>query len=109
MQYKVEISDLAERQYDRFLNYIYNVLLNPQAAASLMQDFDDTVKILKEQAGSLGYCNSERLRKLGFHKVHFQRHRYLLVYRIKQEHVIVEGMYHELQDYANAIGSKFFE
>jgi len=38
MQYKVEISDLADRQYDKFLNYIYHVLMNPQAAASLMQD-----------------------------------------------------------------------
>ncbi|MCM1237681.1 MAG: type II toxin-antitoxin system RelE/ParE family toxin [Ruminococcus flavefaciens] len=104
MQYKVEISDLAERQYDKFLNYIYNVLMNPQAAASLIQDFNDTVKILERQAGSLGYCNSERLRKLGIHKIHLQNHRYLLLYRINQENVIVEGMYHELQDYDNAIG-----
>lgn len=29
MQYKVEVSDLADRQYDKFLNYIYNVLMNP--------------------------------------------------------------------------------
>lgn len=104
MQYKVEISDLADRQYDKFLNYIYNVLKNPQAAAGLMQDFDNVIKTLEERADSLGYCNSERLRKLGFHKIHFQRHRYLLVYRVIQETVIVEGMYHELQDYENAIG-----
>lgn len=68
-----------------------------------MQDFNDTIKILEGQAGSLRYCNSKHLRKLGFHKVHLKRHRYLLVYRIKQEIVIVEGMYHELQDYENAI------
>ena len=103
MQYKVEISDLAEQQYDKFLEYIYDVLLNPQAAAGLMQDFDDTIKILERQADSLGYCNSKHLRNLGFHKIHLQRHRYLLIYRIKQESVIVEGMYHELQDYENAI------
>ena len=103
MQYKVQISDLANRQYDKFLNYIYNVLMNPQAAANLMQDFDDTIEILEGQAESLGYCNSERLRKLGLRKVHFQRHKYLLVYRVKQEKVIVEGMYHELQDYENVI------
>lgn len=103
MQYKVKISDLATRQYDRFLNYIYNVLMNPQAAASLMQDFDDTIKNLEYHADSFSYCNSERLKELGFHKIHFQKHRYLLVYRIKQEKVIVEGIYHELQDYENAI------
>ncbi len=47
MQYKVEISNLADQQYDKFLNYIYNVLKNPQAAVGLMQDFDDTIKILE--------------------------------------------------------------
>ncbi|MCM1267836.1 MAG: type II toxin-antitoxin system RelE/ParE family toxin [Bacteroidales bacterium] len=103
MQYKVEISDLANRQYDKFVDYIYNVLMNPQAAVNLMQDFDDTIEMLERQADSLGYCNSERLRKLGFHKVHFKRHKYLLVYRIKGKIVIIEGMYHELQDYENVI------
>ena len=97
------MSDLANEQYDKFLDYIYHTLLNPQAAANLMQDFDDTIAILEKQADNFGYCKSVRLRKLGFRKIHFQRHRYLMVYRIKQDRVIVEGMYHELQDYENAI------
>lgn len=104
MQFNVEISDLANEQYDKFLDYIYHTLLNPQAAVSLIQDFDDTIGILEEQASSFGYCRSERLRRLGFHKIRFQRHKYLLVYRVKIDRVIVEGMYHELQDYENAIG-----
>ncbi len=103
MQFEVEVSDLANAQYDKFLAYIYLVLKNPQAADSLMQDFDDTVGILEEQADHFGYCRSERLRKMGFHKIHLKRHRYLLVYRVKHNKVIVEGMYHELQDYENAI------
>ncbi len=103
MQYNVYVSDLAYEQYNNFLDYIYNTLLNPQAATSLMEDFDDTIGILEIQAESFGYCKSEQLRKLGFRKIHFQRHRYLLVYRVKQDSIIVEGMYHELQDYENAI------
>lgn len=109
MQYKAELSDLANRQYDKFVDYIYNVLMNPQAAFNLMQDFDDTIKILEGQAESFGYCNSKLLRKLGFHRIHFQRHKYLLVYRIKGKTVITEGMYHELQDYENAIGGEQLE
>lgn len=101
---KVELSGLASMQYDKFLAHIYFVLKNPQAADSLMQDFDDTIEMLGEHADYFGYCRSERLRKLGFHKVHFKKHRYLLVYRVKNDRVIVEGMYHELQDYENAIG-----
>ena len=103
MSFKVELSELASTQYDRILAYIYVILKNPQAADSLMQDFDDTIEMLEEHADHFGYCSSERLRKLGFHKVHFKKHRYLLVYRVKNNRVIVEGMYHELQDYESAI------
>lgn len=103
MSFKIELSELASMQYDKFLEYIYFVLENPQAADNLMQDFDDTIKTLEEQADHFGYCRSERLRKLGFHKIHFKKHRYLFVYRVKNDRVIVEGMYHELQDYENVI------
>lgn len=104
MRYNVFVSDLACEQYDKFLDYIYHTLSNPQAADSLMQDFDATISILEMQAESFGYCKSERLRKLGFHKIYFQRHKYLFVYRVKKDRVIIEGMYHELQDYGNTIG-----
>lgn len=103
MQFKVELSELAIAQYDKILAYICQVLKNPQATENLMQDFDDTIGVLESQAENFGYCRSERLRKMGFHKIHFKRHRYLLVYRVKHDAVIVEGMYHELQDYENAI------
>lgn len=63
MRYNVSVSDLACEQYDKFLDYIYYTLLNPQAADSLMQDFDTTINILEEHAESFGYCKSERLRK----------------------------------------------
>ena len=49
MSFKVELSELASAQYDKFLKYIYFVLENPQAAGNLMQDFDDTIKILEEK------------------------------------------------------------
>lgn len=68
-----------------------------------MQDFDTTINILEEHADSIGYCKSECLRKQGFHKIHFRQHRYLFVYRIKKDGVIVEDMYHKLQDYENSI------
>ncbi|MCR4611823.1 MAG: hypothetical protein K5644_07995 [Lachnospiraceae bacterium] len=32
----------------------------------------------------------------------YDKHKYLLIYRIVNDVVIVEGMYHELQDYENS-------
>jgi plasmid stabilization system protein ParE len=103
MKFDVVLSDLALNQYDNILDYIYNTLKNPQAAKSVMQDFDSTVQLLKTQANNYGYCNSERLRKLRFRKLHFLKHKYILIYRIKSDMVVIEGIYHELQDYENSI------
>ena len=101
MQFNVELSELAEKQYDTILSYISNVLKNPQALESIMDDFDDTIGTLERVADTLGFCKSKRLKEMGLRKIGFARHRYLLVYRIKGNQVIVEGMYHELQDYEN--------
>lgn len=103
MQFNVELSELAEKQYDEILSYIVNELKNPQALKNVMDDFDDTIAKLEKMADSFGYCNSNRLKKMGLHKIKFARHRYLFVYRVNKSQVIIEGMYHEMQDYENAI------
>ena len=76
---------------------------DPQAVSNVMEDFDYTVGQLKSKADVFGYCRDESLRAMGFRKLHFKSHRYLFVYRIQSDRVIIEGMYHELQDYENAI------
>jgi plasmid stabilization system protein ParE len=104
MEFKVVLSDLAQEQYDQILDYICNTLRNPQAVQNIMQDFDSTRELLKTQANNYGYCNSERLRRLKFHKLHFLKHKYIFIYRINNDIVVIEGIYHELQDYENSIG-----
>ena len=103
MQFDVELSELAEKQYDSILSYISDVLRNPQAIESIMDDFDDVIETLEKMADTFGYCRSERLKEMGLRKIGFVRHRYLLVYRIVGSKVIVEGIYHELQGYENSI------
>lgn len=94
---------MAEQQYDKILSYIAYKLKNPQALQNVMDDFDDTVEKLEKMADSFGYCNSDRLKELGLHKIHFSKHRYMFVYRVDKSKVIIEGMYHEMQDYENSI------
>lgn len=66
MQYRIEISELAEKQYDNILNYLLNRKKNPQAVSNVMEDFDYTVGQLKSKADVFGYCRDERLRAMGF-------------------------------------------
>lgn len=103
MQFSVEISTLTRQQYENVLKYLAEEIKNSQALAAVMDDFDDTILRLEKSADSYGYCSSERLKELGLHKILFSKHRYLFVYRIVGNVVIVEGMYHELQDYENSI------
>ena len=103
MQFSVELSELAEEQYDNILSYIYHKLQNPQAMINIMDDFDDTVSKLERMADTFGYCQNSCLRDMELHFIRFSKHRYLFVYRIIQNRVIIEGIYHELQDYENAI------
>ena len=103
MQFNVELSEMAEQQYDEILSYIANVLKNPQALKNVMDDFDETVERLEKMADSFGYCSSNSLKEMGLHTIKFARHRYLFVYRVNRSQVIIEGMYHEMQDYENSI------
>lgn len=103
MLFNVELSELAEYQYDNILSYISSVLKNPQAVKNVMDDFEDTIERLEKRADTFGFCKSKRLKEMGLHKIRFAKHRYMFVYRIIDEKVIIEGMYHELQDYENSI------
>lgn len=46
MQFDVELSELAEIQYDNILSYISNILKNQQAVENVINDFDDTIEKL---------------------------------------------------------------
>ena len=102
MLFRVEMSEKAESQYDNILDYVANILRNEQAVIAIMDDFENAINTLEKMADSFEYCTSIRLRKLELRKYHLDKHKYLLIYRIVNDVVIVEGMYHELQDYENS-------
>lgn len=43
------------------------------------------------------------LRAKGYRTIHFRKHRYLMVYSLQGNTAYVEGIYHDLQDYENAL------
>ena len=103
MRFDIEISEMAQKQYDDILHYIAFELKNPQAVKNIVEDFDNALDQLENNADSFGFCNSKKLCDMGFQKLPFRKHRYIIVYRIKKDKVIIDGIYHELQDYENAI------
>ena len=39
------------------------------------------------------------LRKYGYRKIKFEKHDFVMIYRIQDGQAIVDGVFHELQDY----------
>ena len=88
MDYKVVVTSDAEEDLDRFLQY-------------LLFEKKNTLNCLKNVAGSLSLCENQRLRALGYHRINFLRHRYFMLYRIEENTVFIDDIFHELQDYEN--------
>ena len=103
MDYIVVITIDAENDLDQFINYLIYEKKSLQSANNLLDDFDSIIESLTHIAGSLKLCDNPRLRKLGYRRINFLKHRYFMLYRIVDNLVIVDNIFHELQDYENRI------
>ena len=103
MDYKVVITIDAENDLDQFINNLIYEKKSLQSANNLLDDFDSIIESLTHIAGSLKLCDNPRLRKLGYRRINFLKHRYFMLYRIVDNLVIVDNIFHELQDYENRI------
>lgn len=101
MDYKVAVTAEAEEDLNQFVQYLLFAKKNKQAAKNVLDDFEDTVEKLKHVAGSLKICDNPRLQSLGYHRINFQKHRYFMLYRMENDVVYVDDIFHELQDYEN--------
>ena len=84
-----------------YISYIQYTLMNEQAAKAVWEDAMDTAAELEKVAGSLRPCDDPDLKSLGYRKINFLHHRYVMIYRIDGKNAYVEAIYHQLQDYEN--------
>lgn len=101
MDYKVVVTRDAEEDLEHFIKYLIIEKGNIQAAENVLNDYDATIESLKYVAGSLKLCDNPRLRQLEYRRVNFLNHRYFMLYRIVDNVVFVDNIFHELQDYEN--------
>ena len=89
----------AEDDLDRFVSYLLFVKKNEQAAQNLLNDFEATKISLSNVAGSLKLCDNPKLKELVYRRIHFLSHRYFILYRIENDTVFIDSIFHEMQDY----------
>lgn len=93
----------AEADLDRFITYLLLEKKSEQNARNLLNDFEATKTSLSNVAGSLKFCDNPKLRELGYYRINFLSHRYFMLYRIENDTVYVDNVFHELQDYENKL------
>lgn len=101
MTYKVVVTDDAREDLDAFVKYLIIEKKSEQAAISVLDDFKATKDALGKVAGSLKICDNPNLKKRGYRRINFMSHRYFMLYRIEDDKVIIDNIFHELQDYEN--------
>ena len=101
MDYNVVVTRDAEDDLERFIKYLIIEKESMQAAESVLNDYDATIESLKHVAGSLKLCDNPILRQLEYRRINFLNHRYFMLYRIVDNVVFVDSIFHELQDYEN--------
>lgn len=103
MDYKVVVTRDAEEDLERFVKYLIMEKESMQAAENVLNDYDATIESLKHVAGSLKLCDNPGLRQLEYRRINFLNHRYFVLFRIVDNVVFVDNIFHELQDYENKI------
>lgn len=106
MAYKVVITPPAKHQLEMYVAYTISEFKNVQAARAIRDDAAETKKRLSHIAASLALCEDELLAKSGYRRIMFEKHDFFMVYRIDGNTVIVDAMYHELQDYEAVFAQK---
>ena len=100
--YKVVVTEEAKRQMKKCLAYIRYNLNNEQAYESLKSDYQDTVLELSKSVGIIAEDTDENLRKREIKRIHFLRHRYVMLYTIEDDTAYIVEIHHELEDYRNS-------
>jgi len=86
---------------NQYIRYLLIVKKNDQAAKNVLDDFEAIIRSLKTVAGSLKLCDNPRLKELQYRRINFLSHRYFMLYRIIEDIVFIDSIFHELQDYEN--------
>ena len=101
MDYKIVLMRDAEEDLDRIITYLLFEKKSEQAARNLLNDFEATKTSLSNVAGSLKLYDNLKLRELRYRRINFLFYRYFMLYRIENDIVYVDNIFHELQDFEN--------
>lgn len=103
MRYKLNITLHADELLENIIEYVAVQLSNKSVAISILEDVEKVYNVLEERAEAFPYCEDPFLAVKGIRKALLARHDYVILYRIDEDTVTVEGIFHELENYSSKL------
>ena len=103
MDYSIVMTSDAEDDFDGFVQYLLFVKKSEQAAINLINDLEETKESLINVAESLKLCENPQLAAQGYRRINFLSHDYFMLYRVEGNNVVIDNIFHFLQDYENKL------
>ena len=94
MAYRIVVTLEAENDLDRYVKYLLFEKKSEQAAKNVLDDFEEMLDELAIVAESLKLCENPKLKRNGYRRI--LKHRYFMMYRVEEDLVIVDNIFHEL-------------
>ena len=103
MEYRVEVSESADRDLDTIISYIAGELGCPDAASDFANDIDTKYEILENHPFMFELSRNEQLAKMGYRR--FIIKNYIALYQVNEEKrvVTIPRFFYGKQDYEKQI------
>lgn len=104
MQYKLIITERAEKLLDNIINYLVNKLKNPQAAGNLLTEIEYVYDNLEYNPEMYAYSDDLFMKSRGYRKAVVPHHDYIIIFRIEEINTVyIIGFFHDLELYKNKL------
>ncbi|MCI6158894.1 MAG: type II toxin-antitoxin system RelE/ParE family toxin [Selenomonadaceae bacterium] len=100
--YELHITAPAEQDLEGIIAYQAEKLKNPEAATAFLDRLEEVYAYLRKNPYIYAKCRDSVLEKAGYRTAQVKK--YLLVYRIIDEVVIVYRFFHGTQAYTKVLG-----
>ncbi len=96
--YKIYITETAQEDVIQAEKYIKTILSSPQAADTLISEFEKCISILKEQPYICNVVRNERLAEKGYRIM--QCKKYFIFYKMKDKTVRIIRFLHSKREWS---------
>ena len=103
MGFKIAATPRADALLENLIVYLVESLRNDQAAAHLLSGYEKLYSRLSENPFQFPLISDEYLASTGIRYALVPDMRYMLVFEIRQDTVVILAYYHQTENYADKI------